>query len=172
MHSSDDDQDEESEEEDEDEKQGDGEESGDEREFGDDGRDVMEYEGFFCPKHLLTKIAPMEFEEILKGKEALFSSSLVGVGCNGLWVANHTALVLLYHSHMTLSNLPYHIYTNNDSIPSQVNLFFIRCQRKRGHRQTHEAMKILQSMDQEATLENAEELLAMVVADNSGEIGA
>jgi len=53
-----------------------------------------------------------------------------------------------------------------------MNLFFTYDANENGTIDRHEARKILQSMDLEATLEKAEELLAMVDANSSREIGA
>ena len=86
-----------------------------EEEDPDDDRNIMEVDGFRCPKHLALRISPMEFEEMVN----LFRT-----------------------------------YDANDS----------------GDIDKHEARKILQSMDMEATLEKAEELMAMVDKDGSGEI--
>jgi hypothetical protein len=106
---------EEDDEDEEDEKVEGEDEEGDDREFEEDDRDRMECEGFFCPKHLVTKLTPMEFEEM-------------------------------------------------------VNLFLTYDANGGGTIDKHEARKILQSMDLEATLEKAEELMMMVDADGSGEI--
>eukprot|EP00605_Chrysophyceae_sp_TOSAG23-4_P002678 GSChrysophyteH1.ASY1.ANO1.2954.1 assembled CDS len=81
----------------------------------DDPNDILESEGFICPKHLVPKITPMEFEEMVH----LFKT-----------------------------------YDANDS----------------GDIDKHEARKILHAMDMEATLEKAEELMALVDTDGSGEI--
>ena len=91
------------------------EEEEEEEEDPDDDRNIMEVDGFRCPKHLALRISPMEFEEMVN----LFRT-----------------------------------YDANDS----------------GDIDKHEARKILQSMDMEATLEKAEELMAMVDKDGSGEI--
>ena len=97
--------------------EGSGNEDGDsDRSYDDDDpNDILEVEGFLCPKHLVPKLTPMEFEEMVH----LFKT-----------------------------------YDANDS----------------GDIDKHEARKILLAMDMEATLEKAEELMALVDQDGSGEI--
>ena len=87
----------------------------DDRSYAEDPNDILEIEGFICPKHLVTKISPMEFEEMV------------------------------------------HLFKTYDANGS-------------GDIDKHEARKILQAMELDASLEKAEELIALVDKDGSGEI--